>query len=74
MTSSMPLAQHFNDPQHWYYRSEEARRLAEQMRDETAKRTMLRVADVYEMVAVRAAKRSIDELFVRRIVNKTKGS
>jgi hypothetical protein len=44
------------------------------MRDETAKRTMLRVADVYEMVAVRAAKRSIDELFVRRIVNKTKGS
>jgi hypothetical protein len=49
------IAPHFNDPGHWHQRAEEARVLAEQMIDETAKRMMLRIADDYEMLAVRAS-------------------
>jgi len=33
----MPIAPHFNDPQHWCQRAEESRVLAEQMSNETAK-------------------------------------
>ena len=48
----MPIAAHFNDPEL------EARVLAEQMRDETTKKLMLGIADDYDELAVRAAKRS----------------
>jgi hypothetical protein len=55
----MPLAPHFNDPQHWLNRAEESRVLAEQMSDETAKEMMLRIADDYGKLAVRASVRLI---------------
>jgi hypothetical protein len=41
----MPIAPHFNDPEHWHRRAEESRVMAEQMSDETAKKIMLRIAD-----------------------------
>jgi hypothetical protein len=53
----MPDAPHFNDPEHWRQRAEEARVLAEQMNDETSKQMMLRIADDYDKLAVRAAMR-----------------
>ena len=53
----MPGAPHFNDPQHWHQRAEEMRVLAEQMNDEVARNTMLRIADDYDKLAVRAALR-----------------
>ena len=37
----MPTAPHFNDPEYWHQRAEEARVLAKQMKDEKAKQTML---------------------------------
>jgi hypothetical protein len=57
----MAIAPHFNDPERWHQRAEEARVLAEQMRDETTKKLMLRIADDYDDLAVGAAIRSIDE-------------
>jgi hypothetical protein len=56
-TALMPEVSHFNDPEHWRQRAKEARALAEQMSDETAKKMMLEIADDYEKLAVRAAKR-----------------
>jgi hypothetical protein len=53
----MPDAPHFNDPEHWRRRAEESRVLAEQMNDETSKHMMLRIADDYDRLAVRAAMR-----------------
>jgi hypothetical protein len=55
-------------------RADEARSLAERMSDETAKQTMLMVAKDYDSFGVRATTRSIDELFVRRIIDETKAS
>jgi hypothetical protein len=55
----MPLAPHFNDPQHWLNRAEESRVLAEQMSDETAKEMMLRIAGDYDKLAERASVRLI---------------
>ena len=58
----MPIApQHFNGPEQWHQRAEEARVLAEQMSNELHKEMMLKVADNYEQLAVKAAVRSIDE-------------
>jgi hypothetical protein len=54
----MPIAQHLNDPQHWRQRAEEARVQAEQMNNEQTRQTMLRIADDYDKLAVRAAIRA----------------
>jgi len=59
--ASMPDVPHFSDPEDWHQRAEEARVLAQQMRDESNKKLMLRIADDYDDLAARAAKRSIDE-------------
>jgi hypothetical protein len=53
----MPVAPHFNDPQHWHQRAEELRVLAEEMKDEVAQKMMLKIADDYDKLAVRAALR-----------------
>ena len=55
----------FKDSGYWHRRAEEARVLAEQMSGERNKERMLKVADDYDELAVRAAIRSI---------GKTKGS
>jgi hypothetical protein len=49
---------HFDTPQHWRERAEEARILAEQMHDDLSKKMMLKVAEDYEYLAVRASLRS----------------
>ena len=56
----MPHTPHFNNPDHWRHRAEEARVLAEQMSDEIARKTMLKIADDYDKLAVRAALRLND--------------
>lgn len=56
----MPTARHFYDPEHWKQRAEEARTLAEEMSDETSRRTMLRIAVDYDNLALRAAIRLAD--------------
>ena len=57
----MPNVPHFNDPEHWHQRAEEARILAESMQDATAREMMLKIADDYDQLAVRAAIRLSDE-------------
>ena len=59
--ASMPDDPRFNDPEYYLRRAKEARVLAEQTTDQTAKKLMLWIADDYEELAARAAKRSIDE-------------
>ena len=70
----MPIAPDVNDPEYWHQRAKEARRLAERMSDETAKQTMLVVAEDCDRFAVKAAMGSIDELFVRRVIGEMKGN
>jgi hypothetical protein len=47
-----------NDPEHWRQRAAEMRALAEWVKDEQAKQTMLRTAKDYERLAQRAEERS----------------
>ena len=47
-----------NDPKHWRERAEEMRRFAEEMIDEKSKQTMLRIAQDYDKLALRAEERS----------------
>jgi hypothetical protein len=54
----MPLSPHFNDPDHWRQRAEEARVQAEQMSDERTRQMMLKIAADYDHLAVRAAMRA----------------
>ena len=54
-------APQFNNPKYWHQRAEEARAMAKQMSGELGKKMMLRLADDYDGLAVKAAVRSIDE-------------
>jgi hypothetical protein len=46
-----------NDPEHWRSRAEEARAIAEQMKDMPSREAMLRIAKDYERLAARAEQR-----------------
>ena len=46
-----------DDPVHWLGRAEEARAIAEDMRDAESKRIMLGIADDYDKLAKRAQER-----------------
>ena len=46
-----------NDPEHWRNRAAEMRRAAEDMKDEVARQTMLRIAEDYERLGKRAEER-----------------
>jgi hypothetical protein len=70
----MPIAPDVNDPEYWQQRSKEARRLAERMIDETAKETMLSLAEECDEFAITAAILHFDKLFVRRLIRETKES
>jgi len=58
---SMLNAPQFDDPEYWHQRAEKARVLADQMSNELHKEMMLKVADNYDQLAVKAAVRSINE-------------
>jgi hypothetical protein len=51
----MPLL--LNNPAHWHLRAQEARLLAAQLEDPEAKAATLKIADEYDRLATRAAKR-----------------
>jgi hypothetical protein len=44
------------DPHHWRHRAEEARLLAEEMKDPKAREAMMRMAKDYDHIAERAEK------------------
>jgi hypothetical protein len=46
-----------DDPAHWHQRAQETRHLASQLPDPDARSTMLGIAEEYELLAMRAAKR-----------------
>jgi len=46
-----------SDPQRWRRRAEEARTLADELTDPDAKCKMLKIAEDYETLAIRAAQR-----------------
>jgi hypothetical protein len=54
----MPQAHYINDPGHWRDRAEEMRALAQDVQDEAARQTMLRLAQDYDRLAARAEQRS----------------
>jgi hypothetical protein len=47
----------FKDPQHWRRRAEEARTLADELTDAEAKHKMLKIAEDYEALLIRAEQR-----------------
>jgi len=70
----MPTVPNIDDPEYWNERAKEARRLAERMIDETAKETMLSLAEECDEFAITAAILHFDKLFVRRLIRETKES
>ena len=57
-SSNMMLASFINDPEHWLQRAEQMRILADEVPDEQAKETMLRIANDYGRLAERAEQRA----------------
>jgi hypothetical protein len=55
---SAPDPDRLNDPHHWEERAEEARLIAEGVRDPEAKATMLKVVELYERLAHWARERA----------------
>ena len=70
----MPITPNIDEPGYWHQRAEEARQLAARMTDESAKQTMLMVADDCDSFAVRAVMRYFEKLFASRVIDETKGS
>ena len=54
----MPIL--LNNPAHWHLRAQEARLLASRLEDPEAKAAIIKIAEEYERLAVRAAKRMDD--------------
>jgi hypothetical protein len=54
----MMLASFINDPEHWLERAEQMRNFADELDDEQAKETMLRIANDYGRLAKRAEQRT----------------
>jgi hypothetical protein len=48
----------FQDPRHWHNRAEDACKLAVQILDPVSRRTVLEIAESYESLARRAARRT----------------
>jgi hypothetical protein len=48
----------FDDPEHWRGRAEEARTLGEQLTDAVSRRTLLRIAEEYDLLAEHAQRRA----------------
>jgi hypothetical protein len=70
----MPIAPEIEAPGYWHQRAEEARHLAARMTDETARQTMLMVAEDCDSLAVRAVMLYFEKLFASRVINETEGS
>jgi hypothetical protein len=67
---AMPIAPQLTDPKYWHQRAEEARISATRMSDERTKKTMLKIADDYDALAVKAAVRSVEAHAVDRVLGK----
>ena len=50
-----------NNPAHWHLRAQEAKLFASQLEDLVAKAATLKIAEEYDRLATRAAKREHDE-------------
>ena len=62
----MPSSKFVWDPQHWRFRAEEARTVADQMTDEDSRAIMLRIALEYYRLAKLAEERLADQEAIRR--------
>jgi hypothetical protein len=58
----MPPLSPLEDPEHWLQRAKETRALAEAIADIESKRTMLKIAEEYEKLALRASQRVVTKL------------
>jgi DNA invertase Pin-like site-specific DNA recombinase len=55
----MPPLSPLEDPEHWLQRAKETRALAEAIADIESKRTMLKIAEEYEKLALQASQRVV---------------